>query len=361
MSGPRPSVANAGVTRAWRAPPGRAGRPARAPRQAQRGVAMLAAILLVALGTVLAATVAYENAMTARRVTGVFAFENALAIGQGAEALAAYGLGQLTQSDPTSVYLGQGWDKPYGPLEIVPGVMLTAQLEDMQGRFNLNNLVDKTGTVNPVQMQAFTHLLELVGLEPKWAGYLATWIDYNDQLAINDGAGDSVYMGQSPPYRAAHRYITSTSELLALPGFGRERYLKLAPYVAALPPGTAGTTALNVCTASSTGVVLDAYLPPGVSQFSNGRLESDRAAAGPTCNPDPASVANVVTQYLRSTYPQEISPKVFDPGTFFAKKSNYFRLHSRISIGSTEFNLYSLLYFEQGQGARVLQRSFTPD
>ena len=51
---------------------------------------MLVAILLVALGTIVAAAVAYESAMTARRGTATFSFDEALLVGQGAEALAAY-------------------------------------------------------------------------------------------------------------------------------------------------------------------------------------------------------------------------------------------------------------------------------
>ena len=60
--------------------------------------------------------------------------------------------------------------------------------------------------------------------------------------------------------------ITSVSELLALPEFGRDRYLKLAPYVAALPRGTT----LNVCTANPQ--IIDAMLSrlSDVSDFSNG-------------------------------------------------------------------------------------------
>ena len=60
-----------------------------APRAAQRGVALIVAILLVALGTIIAATVAYENAMTARRGTGTYVSDESLLIAQGAEALAA--------------------------------------------------------------------------------------------------------------------------------------------------------------------------------------------------------------------------------------------------------------------------------
>src|ERR1700751_3623177 len=140
--------------------------------------------------------------------------------------------------------------------------MLTAQLEDLQGRFNLNNLVKQDGTPDPVAVTAFQQLLGAVGLEPKWAGYMVDWIDRDIVPSVPAGAEDSVYLGQSPPYRTPNRYITSASELLALPGFGRDRYLKLAPYVTALPYGSP----LNICTAP--GLVLDAYLQAGRSEYS---------------------------------------------------------------------------------------------
>ncbi len=50
----------------------------------------------------------------------------------------------------------------------------------------------------------------------------------------------------------------------------------------------------------------------------------------------------------------------------FGITSHYFRLTSFITIGSTEFNLYSLLYQDRGGvggpgTVRPIQRSFTPD
>ena len=58
---------------------------------------MLVAILLVALGTIIAAAVAYESAMTARRSTATLSFDEALLVSEGAEALAAYGLKTVMQ------------------------------------------------------------------------------------------------------------------------------------------------------------------------------------------------------------------------------------------------------------------------
>ena len=321
----------------------------RRPRRSQRGVALIVAILLVALGTIIAATVAYENAMAARRGTATFAFDQSIMIAEGAEALAAFGIRQFFQADPSNVYLGQGWDKPVGPMEVVPGVMLEASLEDLQGRLNLNNLVRQDGTPDPVYVAAFTKLLELVGLETKWAPMLVDWIDVDIVPQSIDGAEDSVYMGQAPPYRTPNRYITSTTELLALPGFGRDRYLALAPYIAALPKDTK----INVCTARDK--VLDAFLPAGQTEFSAtaGQLGKNRAATTGGCFPTLANYQAAFSGPKTNGTSQGFSN--------FGQNSVYFRLTSFITIGSAEFNLYSLLYRDATGAVRPIQRSFTPD
>ena len=313
-----------------------------APR-AQRGIALLVAILLVALGTILAAAVAYENAMTFRRGAATFAFDQALLVQQGAEALAAYGLRLAQKSDPQHTYPGAGWGKPVGPLEVVPGVMLSAQLEDLQGRFNLNNLVQEDGTPDQVQVTAFEYLLTEVGLEPKWAGYVVDWIDRDIVPSLPEGAEDSVYMGQVPPYRTPNRYITSATELLALPGFGRDRYLALAPHVTALPWGTK----LNICTADP--FVLDAYLAH--QDFSSGDTLTQNRASANGCFPALTDYQAAATDAVSWG---KIRPKL-------QMTSGYFRLQSRITIGSTQFNLYSLLLQDPTGQVRPILRSFAPD
>lgn len=315
-----------------------------APPRAQRGIALLVAILLVALGTILAAAIAYENAMTFRRGASTYAFDQSLLVQQGAETLAAYGLRLAQKADPQHTYASQGWAQPVGPFEVVPGVMLTAQLEDLQGRFNLNNLVNRDGTPDPVEVSAFQQLLAMLGLEPKWADYMVDWIDRNISPVTPDGAKDSVYMGQTPPYRAPNRYITSVSELLALPGFGSDRYATLAPFVTALPYGVK----VNVCTARAQ--VLDAFL--GHVDFSSDPegLAKNRATA-PGCFPKltdyQAAAADAATW-------SKILPKV-------QMTSSYFRLRSLITIGSAEFNLYSLLLQDPTGQVRPILRSYTAD
>lgn len=325
-------------SRQWR----RGGPPGALRRQ--RGIALLVAILLVALGTIVAASIAYENAMTARRGASTFALDQSVLIAQAAEALAAYGLREVWRSDRQHTYLGQGWDKPVGPIEVVPDVMLTASLEDMQGRFNINSLVNPDGTPNQANITAFEQLLATLGIEPKWAGYVVDWIDPDIVPTNPEGAEDSVYLGQAPPYRTPNMYITSTTELLALPGFGHERYQKLQPFITALPVGTP----LNICTAP--GVVLDAFIP-GRQEFGLDpeQLLKNRQAAG-ACFPS-------LTDYQAAFGGQ----KQAQGSQQFGQNSSYFKLTSFVTIGTTEFNLYSLLYQDATGSVRPILRTYTPD
>jgi general secretion pathway protein K len=316
---------------------------------------MLVAILLVALGTIIAADVAYRSAMSARRATATLSFDEALLVSQGAEALAGYGLRTIMQSSKPGasgkidIYAAQPWAQPVGPLEVVPGVTLEANLEDMQGRFNLNWLVSSSGPnvgkPDPTALDAFKYLLQLTTVDPKWADMVVDWID-RDNIPQTQGAEDSAYMGQSPPYLAANQYITSITELLALPQFGRDNFQKLAPYISALPP----SSKLNICTAKDK--VLDAFNVGSVNWSSDpDSLAKNRADAN-GCFPTMAALG-----------PTFADPaKLAAAASFFVTNSQYFRLSSLVTIGTAEFNLYSLLLMDtQGYFIHPIQRSFSPD
>jgi len=335
-----------------------------APREAQRGVALLVAIMLVALGTILAAAMAYNNAMTARRAAATFDFDQALLIVQGAEALAAYGLRQ--QNPPSSQYTSpsQSWSQPLPPTEVLPGVTLEASLEDLQGRFNINDLVEQDGrTPNNVAILAFQRLLGILKLDhPEWADDIVDWIDNSPTAMVANGAEDSVYLELDPPYRTPKLPVTSTSELLALPGMTRAAFDTLAPHIVALPIGTQ----INVCSADPW--VLDALA--GVVQYSADPqgFEKDREAQ-PPCFP-------TQTEFLSAAQNVEASSAQGGIGTvtngvnqspqptlasLLVQRSSWFRLTSFVNVGATEFAVYTLLYEDSTGMVRPVMRSFTPD
>jgi general secretion pathway protein K len=310
----------------------------------ERGVALLLAILLVAIATILAAAIGYGSAMSARRGAAVIAFDEALLVGEAAEAFAAYGLRADLRAGADFDYPGEAWAKPVGPIEITPGVQLEASLEDVQGRFNLNNLVGPNGIADAEAVLIFQRLLEMTGLEPKWAQLMADWIDSDSEPGFPDGAEDNFYSSQDPPYRTPNMLITSSTELLALPGFGRDRYLKIAPYVTALPQGTK----INICSAS--GFLLDAMIE-GRTEFGSDpkKLATERqTACFPKLTDYVASFGGDTSGYSK------ISQRI-------GQNSQYFRLTSIVSIGTAQFTLYSLMLRDPSGSVRPILRSFVAD
>ena len=135
-------------------------------------------------------------------------------------------------------------------------------------------------------------------------------------------------------------FITHTSELLALPGFGRENYKKIAPYVTALP----ADEPLNVCTAS--GLVLDAALNQNTTQYANQDMALNREKG---CWPEERDYTVVIADPTQKT---EVEQRVDE-------KSSWFRLRTQVRIGTAEFVLYSVLFREpNGNKIRTVQRSF---
>ena len=297
----------------------RAGRPSR-----QRGVALITAVLVVALPTILAINVTFRSMVDQRRSANLFAFDQGYEVALGAEAWAADFLKQDLQ-DSQQDTLAEAWAQRMPPLPIDEGVgTVEGRLEDLQGRFNLNNLIFTDGTPNPTAVKQLERILQMVEIEPTWAPMIADWIDGDVDPSFPEGAEDSVYSGMDPAHLAANMPITRSSELLQLPEFGADRFRRLAPFVTALPVGTK----LNVCTAP--GVVLDGLFE-NQHQFSLNPqdLTTRRKDA---CFP--------TTEDLRGALGQAAYDQVKDT---LAESTSYFRATVWVTIGTTQFTLYSLL------------------
>jgi general secretion pathway protein K len=319
-------------------------------RHRQRGVALIIALVLVSLATILAWKIGYEGFLERRRSTGVLAVEQALQFGMGAEALAADALvksRQLSQQDT----LAQPWAQPTQALPITsennpdgePIGSLQGSLEDMQGRFNLNSLghVLPNGQPDPVPLAQFERLLVSLQLEPKWAQIARDWIDQDQIASIPDGAEDAAYTTQTPPYLAGNWPMTSATELMAMPGFGSERYLKLAPYVTALPNAN---SIINICTAPA--LVIESLTDGLAGEYSD-NPDAFLIGRKTGCFPD----LNTLKNSMPAVQWQKVSTQVVD-------NTAYFRLTTHIMLGTTEFTLYSLLYRGNGGKVTPLIRSF---
>lgn len=305
----------------------------------QRGVALIMAVLIVALATMLAVNVTYRGMMDQRRSANLFALDQGFQVALGAEAWAADILRQDAQESQTD-HLGEAWAKSLAALPIDEGVgTVEGRLQDMQGRFNINNLVFADGTTNAKAVEQLERILTMLDIEPTWAAAMADWVDADVQPGFPDGAEDSVYTGQDPPHLAANMPITRVSELMVLPEFGAERFRRLQPYISALPVGSK----LNVCTAP--GIVLDS-LSSTQRQFSLNPDDLDQRRKE-ICFP--------TLEDLRGTLDQADYDQIKDT---LSESSTYFRATVWVTIGTTQFTLYSLLARGGGGTVRPVLRSF---
>src|SRR5580658_3054603 len=104
-------------------PRDRGGRMRRGPnRRQQQGVALLIALVLVALATILATKLTFDGYIERRRAIGILAAEQAIQFGLGAEALAGDALTQTAQSGGggQQFTLSQAWAQPTVPMPITP-------------------------------------------------------------------------------------------------------------------------------------------------------------------------------------------------------------------------------------------------
>lgn len=311
--------------------------------RAARGTALITALVIVAVATTIAAALAFDTGLQIRRVEGTRARTTTTALAGGTEALAARVLADQLAVAGEPIHAGQRWAAPLGPLTLVPNSSVRAQLADLQGRFNLNSLVDASGRANPQAIELFQRLLAVLELEPEWATRLADWID-SDTLPLETGAEDGVYLGRVPAHRTANLPITSISELMALPDFGAERFMRLAPHVTALPRDAT----LNLCTA--TGAVLDALANERQWRDATEALANAR---GRGCFPRRETFRNVLGDIGRF--------ERLDRVIGLAETSRHFRLVTQVRVGTTDHTLYSLLRVETTDDApprvRLLTRS----
>jgi len=298
----------------------------------QRGVAVLMAMLVVTLGTVIAVNLMWISSLDQRRTAAALASEQSLLYLQGAEAWVAEILRQDQIESNESDHLGETWAIEIPPLP-VDGGLISGRIEDLQGRFNLNNLVTPQGQVDELAKRQFERLLATLQLDPGLAGAVIDWLDGDSEPSFPTGGEDGTYAGMDPPYRAANTFITTPSELLANAGFDLESYRLIAPYVAALPSGTR----INVNTASD--VVL-ASLSDDIDLSIAAALIEERGGAN---FPD-----------IAMTFEDRVEAEMLGR---IDGVTQYFQLTGSVVLGTYQLTMYSLLERDTSGLARAIFRS----
>jgi len=287
----------------------------------QRGVALITAILITALVSSVALNLAWDNALDLRRTMTLLYRDQAVQVAMGAESWVQSILGDDLAETETD-HLGEIWASELPGLPVQSDVVqgeLFGVIEDLQGRFNINNLVDQNGEIDELALEQFRRLLLVLELDPRIAGIAADWIDANQEAGFPDGAEDAIYTGLIPAYRTPNLPITHATELAALEGMDKESFDILAPHIVALP----GRTGINVNTA--TAAVLQS-LDENLTASDVESLISERENGG--------------FADLQNTFSTLVAPEVLPQ---LEETTSYFQLRLVVQIATVRIIYFSTL------------------
>lgn len=300
-----------------------------------RGVALITALLITALAGSVAAGLAWDNALDVRRTMVMMYRDQAVQVAVGSEGWVRTIL-QDDAASTTNDHLEEIWatEIPALPIdsEAVQG-QIWGGIEDLQARFNVNNLIDGSGQVDTAALEQFERLLAALDLDPRLASLAADWLDPDQTEAIPDGAEDPLYSGFTPAYRTADQAISNVTELAAIDGMDRISFEILLPHVTALP----GRTAINVNTAS---IPVLMSLGPNITLGDAEGLVSAREGGG------------------FADYSDIFAPLVSpDLVPWIAESTEFFQLNAVVQIDTVRVSLFTVLHRDAstGQVAPILR------
>lgn len=202
------------------------------PMQAQRGIALITILVMVALATILAATIAKRQQHTFEQTGYLIQQNQALHYALSAEGFVSELLVFDAENSAATDHLMESWAQPLPPFP-VGGAVISAELQDEAGKFNLNSLVKADGTPNEMNLQLFKNMLKRLNLDENLSEAVIDWQDADDLTIGALGAESNFYRGRG--YSAANRPFLNIQELRMLRGFEGEAYVALLPYISALP------------------------------------------------------------------------------------------------------------------------------
>lgn len=213
----------------------------------QQGIALITILVMVALATILAATIAQRQAATAESTAYLMRQNQSLMYAKSAEAFFSELLVNDAENAAEVDHLQETWAQPMPAFPVDDGYV-SGIVQDESGKFNLNSLITAEGTVNENAKAWFELILKRAGLPEQLSEAVIDWQDADELVSGGMGAESNYYQGlpngSLPPNAKFH----SVEELKLVRGFEENKYKLIAPY---LSTASVADTTVNINTASA--------------------------------------------------------------------------------------------------------------
>lgn len=212
------------------------------PPDGERGAALLAVLVLVAIMGAIAAGAFERLRLSIAVATNAAALDQARAYALGVESLLALRVDDMIGADAEVTTLAGDWHGVARRIPLPGGGVADGTVRDGGNCFNLNSLVQGEPAsvlmARPEGIRQFIALMGVVGVPEQSARAVAAaaadWAD-TDSEPLPGGAEDAAYAGAERPYRAGNTLFAEVSELRPVYGVTPEIYERVSPWLCALP------------------------------------------------------------------------------------------------------------------------------
>lgn len=237
-------------------------------KSSERGAALLAVLLLVAVMGAIAVSVFEKLRLSTALASNGASLDQARAYAVGIETLLTLRVDDLAAATPGITTLEGDWNRVVRRIELPGAGEAEGAISDGGNCFNLNSLGQGEDpaalTPRPAGIAQFTAMMNVAGVPGVQAHRIAEaaadWVD-SDHEPGPLGAEDAAYAGLDEPYRPGNTLFAEVSELRAVAGVTPAIYARLRPFLCALP--ATDLSPINVNTLMPDQAPVLAMLSPG--------------------------------------------------------------------------------------------------
>ncbi len=215
-------------------------------RKKERGVALLAVLLGIALMTLVVMDFAMTSGLgfvsaanQANEMRAGYLARSGINVGLGLLAADARTKAQSQAQTPVEA-LTDAWATPFPPIPLEGG-KVTLSIVDEARKININSMV-QNNVPQPLAIQRVQRLFTVLDVNVQLVQGIVDWITPNNGAGPG-GTGD-FYMGLKPPYQPRYSAMPTIADLQMVEGFNEAIFNRVSPFLTVMPePGVNANTA----------------------------------------------------------------------------------------------------------------------
>lgn len=335
-------------------------------RLKQTGVALITVLMVFSIAAILVSKLLLQRSIDAQRVSQMVSRTQANYYARLGEDLAILGLRvedtiDADGANPNVDTLEEEWTAAPYTFDIDGFSQIAIRIVDLNRFYNLNNMLEPDGSINPDELVRYENLLFELGLDEALAGALADWLDEDDNEDHGFGTESDTYMANELSYRAANRHLYDARELSMIEGYTPEVLEVLFPHVTALEISNILPVNVNTASTPVLATLLESNVAGGAKKVIG--LSGAQRIADDRPFEDQAELNNVISKLVASTpAPQPAganNPPNSRTRTNLNFQGTYFEINVRANYGGATAYLTTVVKQEGvGENAKytVLKR-----